>query len=424
MKIYSVVVGIVIASQAIYADKLVLTQLDENIPEGIRYLDSLRNPSTDMDLPGFQVPDSGNKFRVGYIPVHVAENPVESQQQRVPYAVFEHPFKHLHTGVYAGNLQTNFLEQNATNAIDTIRKRNRDFLSMDGGVWCIPVSGYLKGVSLYMDGTTDYSTNHIAEVDAWKRLHTDISTKMQYGSGTLSGAFSFFGSDYWLVRARFGRGGNLSNRELSDTLYFTNDYFINSTSSFDTSSTNVTYGAELGYVYRNENKKFSIGGIIGQDQTSNDFGSYLSDSASSKVILFFQKNKSFKKAAFYIGGEVCYSGAFYKHHDSNEGLVALVRSYTLHQSQHRIDCSIPFLLEVRPMQQLTLFWGAEVTYRYTTSNFNSEMNVKNFLRDSGFLYNLRPLGIRYSPTSRIAVSLSPSMSEHMFLSSMEASIVF
>lgn len=421
MKIRPILLGTLIVFHGLQAEKLRLTQMDELLPTGIRYLDTLNTVSTKVELPGFQPAVAENKVTTGYIN---SEGTIKNQTPITPYASFEHPIGQSAAGIYVGNLQTEFSERNALDPNDSTRQGQRNFFSMNGGSWCTPATGYLKGVSLFFDGVADYTYEHIADVDAWKRLHTDISKKNQSVTGILSGAFSFFGNDYWLVRARFGRGRDDSNRALNDTLYFTDDYFIISSSETDVSCTRSLYGAEIGYIFRNEPKKYSMGCVIGQNQFSGDFGEHLNDSATSRVSLFVQKVRTFKKLSVYTGATIQYTGTFYLQQDSFKGFTSLVRSYTLNQSQHRIDCSIPLFLDYRPIQQLAVFWGAEVSYRYATSNYSPEINDENFSRDSGLHFDLRPLGIRYSPTSRMAISVAPAISRNVFLSSVDVSLTF
>lgn len=411
----------------VLAGSFPLTQGDETIPEGIPITDDRIRPSLHLRLPGFAAPDSEVNVGAGFTTNHHSLGvppSSDSPSTATPFLSVGFPCAQGQAGAYVGNIQNASTNRNRFDPMDTMQHSEQTFSALKGGLWFVPNTKYLRGLSLFLDGKAGYSDQCTANSDVWKRLNTVSTVKQRDVTGVISSGFSFWNNDYWLARVHFGTMKKNTGKHLDDTLYFTETDFVSSATTHDTISTRITSGVELGHIYHFENQNLYAGLSMNLFHASGKHHRVFNDSSTAQLSAFIQKKLEYLSATVNFGANIDYSATFYHANEKKIKFKSLIKAYSWKESSQIFELSLPLYLEYRVVKTLSLFCGTDLSYHYQTSNYHPGLNIPNYRNDAGITSVFYPIGLRFMPKPGVAIGITPSIRNTIFTSSMEVFLSF
>jgi hypothetical protein len=400
-----------------------ISPMDEIIPSGLRVHDSVRTPSSTIDFPGFSTDSSSFNLQTGFFtndaivadntshPLTIHDDASTARFPLTPYLTVEKSIAGIKTGVYLGNIQTDFATYHASSPADTVSTYNKEAVTLHGALWCIPNVKYVKGLSFRGEGNYRTRATHFTNNDEWKKIHTFHDYERKYIKGVFTAGFSFWENDFWIVRLMYGKNITDAEERRADTLFFSNDNYLHSNErivgSFETSSP----GMEIGHLYALPARKMTIGCIVGADRTNIDYENAESDSSTVFFNGFIEKKYDVRGFTFFTGIDLLYSGTFFGHSDQWIGYGQLARDYSMKRMAHNLKIKAPLFSILSIGTKIRLMTGAECSLDYRKSNhdFLSKSSKKRL--DAGFDIELYPLNIEYSPSKNWSLAFSPAIND-------------
>lgn len=414
----------------------VMTQLDNIIPSGLRFCDLLDNFSSLVEFPGVSNDSSLSlKLKAGFNnnaddDKNYFEHPLTKYDYKSkklpglkPFLSMEKSFNNSTSGIYIGNFSTTSAKHNSLTTEDTVKTFKNAGIALNGAIWINPQNlSYIKGFSLWGCGDYDNRNTHFANIDDWKKLHTQYSYKRKYGQGLFTSTFSFLDNQYWILSFGYGKDIVSSEEKRLDTLFFSSNSYLSSIEFFD-GSYDISYSSfEVGHIQKN--KELSIGVFIGGDRTNIGFEKIDKDSSVFHTNGFFTKKIKFDRLLLYTGVDFKYSNTLYNNSSSRVGYLKLAKEYTVDRMSHKINFLIPLFGILTIGQKANIMVGIDLLYSWYKSNYDFCTSSKNEVKNSMFDFILYPLNLVYKPNSKMSISLSPKFEKEFFIGSLEITYEF
>lgn len=426
--IFKLILLVVFLMMPIHANKNI-TQLDVITPAGLMVYDSLNKVSTTVKYPGLYIDSSRFKAITGCIdngensndyvgyPSTQYDNQVTMFTNMVPYLSAQMSFPSFISGIYLGDFSVSSKTHNALSAVDSIKTFEKYGVKLNGAVWYVPKINYLKGISFWAEGVHQNRDTHFANVDGWKRIHTNYEYKRNYASGLLSSTFSFFKNQFSFLRFGYGKDKISAEEQRLDTLFFSNESYLTSAENIDKSFENYTVNMEIGHMLKLNG--WNLGVFIGGDRTNFSYKKSEMDSSQFYVNTFMYKGFNLKKLVLYTGLRVAYSGNLFNKSRYGLGYLDLAKEYTVDRMSHYIDVHVPLFGVVKIGDKFTLMSGIDLLYNMKKSNYNFTAGTENISGFSLIDCILYPLNIQYAPTPKTLMSISPKFNKDNFIGSFE-----
>lgn len=412
----------------IHANKK-MTQLDVIIPSGLTLLDSLNRISTTVKFPGIYLDTSEFKAVTGFFNNEESGNDYlghpltqyDSQENLftnlTPYLSAQKSFSIFSSGIYLGNLRTGSKIHNALSTADSIKTFDKTGVNLNGAIWIVPKIKFIKGISLWVEGDHQNRDAHFANIDGWKRIHTNFEYKRKYGRGLLSSTFSFFKNQYWVLRFGYGKDIVSAEEHRLDTLFFSNDSYLTSSERFDKSFDKSNTGMEIGQIIKFNKGNLSI--FIGGDRTNIDYEKSEKDSSRFYINAYIFKGIRLKQILLYTGLDFTYSGSLFNESNHRIGYMDLTKEYTVDRMSHYIDLNAPIFGVLTIGDKFKLMSGIDFAYDLKKSNYDFTTGTKNMSGFSSINFILYPLNIQYAPKPNTLISISPKFEKEIFIGSLE-----
>ena len=406
-----------------------MTQLDVITPSGLIVHDSLNRISTNVKYPGLFLDTSEFKAVTGFIDDEENSSDYlghpltqyDSQQNfftnMTPYLSAQKSFPGFCSGIYLGNFSANSKIHNALSTTDSIKTFDKSGIKLNGAIWFVPKIEFFKGISLWVEGVHQNRDAHFANIDGWKRIHTNFEYKRKYGYGLLSSTFSFFNNQYSFLRFGYGKDNVKSEEQRLDTLFFSNDSYLDSDENFDKSFEKYNSNAEIGHMLKFGGYNFGV--FIGGDRTNFDYEKSEKDSSRFYVNSFIYKGFNLKKVLLYTGLNFTYSGSLFNESNHRLGYIDLAKEYTVDRMSHYIDLNAPIYGVITIGDKFTLMSGIDFAYDYKKSNYDFSTGTKNMSGFSSIDFILYPLIFQYAPKPNTSISISPKFDDEIFIGSLE-----
>lgn len=394
-----------------------MTQLDIVTPSGLKTCDSLPTFSSSVKFPGLFKEPAALNLKTGFFkkpnsdknylwqPLTAFDNNANLTQHFLPYISAVKSFKNFSSGIYLGNFETFSKTHNALSLVDSNKSFENSRIKLNGALWLNPNIDLLAGVSLWAEGDYQKRDVHFGDLDDWKRIHTLYEYKRKYGKGILSSTFSFMDKHYSILRFKYGKDKVNANEEQLDTLYFSNESYLTSEVDIDSSYEESEIGIEIGHMFMKED--YRLGVFLGGDRTNVDFEDSEKDSSKIFINAFYNRGFSWEKLLLYTGADFTYSGTLYNKSGNYVGYIDLMKEYTVDRMAHSINITIPLFAILKINSKLKLMTGMDFTYNYLGTNYDFKAGIYNKSRHSAFDYQFCPLNIRYSPNTRLSISVNP-----------------
>jgi hypothetical protein len=411
-----------------------LTQIDIITPSGLKTCDSLPTLSSSVNFPGIFNESSTLNLKTGFFkkpnhdkgylwqPLTAYDNNTNLMSLFMPYISATKPFKALSSGLYFGNIKTSSTTHNAFSLADSIKSFENSGIKMNGALWLNPNIKYLKGISLWAEGGYQKRDVHFGDIDDWKRIHTLFNYKRKHGKGLLSSTFSFIDKHYSILRFKYGKDIVTANETQLDTLFFSNDSYLTSEVEIDSSFEESEIGIEMGHIIRTKN--YCMGLFIGGDRSNVDYEDSEKDSSKIFINAFYNKGFSWEKLLFYTGADFTYSGTLYKKSINSVGYIDLMKEYTIDRMAHSINLSIPLFAILKINSKLKLMTGLDFSFNYLNTNYDFKAGINNKSKHSAFDYQFYPLNVRYSPNTRLSISVNPYFDKDILIGGLDICYTF
>lgn len=412
-----------------------ISQYNETTPVNLYISGPDLNPAINLIYPGLFQTATKLRISAGYLkqdnsaasymwqPVSSYDNN-RNEGNFSPYLLAQIEKKNILSGVYLGNVVSDFANHNSSSPLDTVNSFNKDHISMEGGLWVAPNLRILKGISFYSRGNYLNRNMHFLNAGEWKDLHTIYNYNLESGYGILSALFAI--NDKNSICARFEYGKNIisANEQQLDTLIFSKNSFVSSNLTRDSSHTTTLSGCYLDYLFQ-PSKKSSIYGIkFGANRTNIDLKSSSADSTMGNVSCFAQKILVFDPLSFYTGAILEYAAIFYNKAPSRLGYYDLVTECTWSKSNYLIDIQMPLVIGFKIGNQFELLGGAQLHFNHNNSNYDFYNDVSVKSSSSHYGIEFLPISFRYSSKKHIIFSCTPSIDSKFVVSGIDISYTF